>query len=121
MNKWIALFALLTILPGCSVFDTKEEPTIYVTPTLAETNTAPVIVQPTVSDGGEIFVSAPAPVETRDLTPAVPRVKQAQVIGVVRELVRSGCSVEKVATTDGIHYSQLIVTCGPPQVAPAIQ
>jgi hypothetical protein len=74
-----------------------------------KTNTAPVIVQPTVSE------------TTPDLTPAVPRIKQAQVIGVVRELVRSGCIVKKVATTDGIHYSQLIVTCDEAQAPPAIQ
>jgi len=118
MNKWIALFALLTIInmPGCSMFDTKDEPTIFVTPTLATapaitptpiTNTVPVIVQPTVS-------------ETKDLTPAVPRVTQAVIIGVVRELVKSGCMIKQVANTDGVHYSQLIVTCGDPEQAPAI-
>jgi hypothetical protein len=108
MNKWILLFAIITALnlPGCSMFDTKKD--IAVTPTLA---TAPA---PAIDD--VVLVE-----EKRELRPAVPRVKQAQVIGVVRELVRSGCVVEKVATTDGIHYSQLIVNCGKPQAAPAIQ
>lgn len=105
----LALISTVLIMTGCSVFDTKEEPTIHVTSTLAETNTAPVIVQPTVSE------------EKRELRPAVPRIKQAQVIGVVRELVKSGCAIKKVATTDGIHYSQLIVNCGDVQQAPAIQ
>ncbi len=111
MNKWIALFALLTILPGCSMFDTKKD--IAVTPTLA---TTPAPTVKTVAIDDVVLVE-----EKRELRPAVPRVKQAQVIGVVRALVRSGCVVEKVATTDGIHYSQLIVNCGKPQAAPAIQ
>ena len=64
---------------------------------------------------------APVPAEERDLQPAVPRVKQTQVIGVVRELVQSGCMVKKVASTDGVHYSQLVVTCGDAQKAPAVE
>jgi hypothetical protein len=92
---------IVAMLSGCSGFGSIEEP-------LA---TEPVV---TTSGGVEESVT-PEP-----LRPAVPRVKQAQVIGVVRELVNSGCAVQKVATTDGIHYSQLIVTCGDIQQAPAI-
>ena len=113
MNKWILLFAIITALnlPGCSMFDTKKD--IAVTPTLA---TAPVAVPAPTVKADVIKVA-----EEKELRPALPRVKQAQVIGVVRELVRSGCVIEKVATTDGIHYSQLVVNCGKPQAAPAIQ
>jgi hypothetical protein len=92
---------IVAMLSGCSGFGSIEEPLV----------TAPVAVpEPTVK----------AEPTTENLRPAVPRVKQAQVIGVVRELVNSGCAVQKVATTDGIHYSQLIVTCGDVQQAPAI-
>jgi hypothetical protein len=60
-------------------------------------------------------------IEEKELKPAVPRIKQAQVIGVVRELVKSGCAIKKVANTDGIHYSQLVITCGDVQQAPAVE
>ena len=106
MNVWIALFALVTVIfmPGCSVFDTKDEP---VSPTLAVT---PVVVPTTeVTD-----VATPTPIE-------VPRIEQAQLIGVIRELRANGCMIKKVANTDGIHYSQLVVTCGDPQTIPEIE
>jgi len=106
MNWWIGIFAILTVLfmPGCSVFDTKED--IAVTPTLVEANTAPVSVQPTVSEA--------TPIE-------VPRITQAQTIGILRELRANGCMITKFADTDGIQYSQLVVNCGPPQPIPLVE
>ena len=117
MNVWIAIFAVIMVIlmPGCSMFDSKED--IAVTPTLVTivpeagtesliTNTAPVSVQTTVSE--------PTPI-------VVPRVAEAQLVGVIRELRANGCIIKKVANTDGIHYSQLVVTCADAQAIPLVQ
>lgn len=99
-------FAIFSV--GCSTTSTKAQ-TPPVTPTLEISNgSAGNPVAPAIE------VPEPRPIE-------VPRVKQAQVIGVVRELVNSGCAVKKVASTDGIHYSQLVITCGDVQQAPAVE
>ncbi len=106
MNVWIAIFAVIMVIlmPGCSIFDTKDEP---VSPTLAVT---PVVVPTTeVTE-----VTTPTPIE-------VPRAAQAQIVGVIRELRANGCIIKKVANTDGIHYSQLVVTCGDPQAIPLVE
>lgn len=102
MKTLILLTTFVIFSVGCSTTSpTKEPKPIHpATPTL-ETSDA-------------IEVPEPRPVE-------VPRVKQAQVIGVVRELVNSGCLVKKVASTDGVHYSQLVITCGDVQQAPAVE
>ncbi len=111
MNKWILLFAIITALnlPGCSMFDTKKD--IAVTPTLAATPVA--VPAPTVK-------TVTPTVEEKTLVQGVPDIKQAQVIGVIRELRKGGCVVKQYARTSGIHYKQLVVTCGDPEKAPAI-
>ena len=106
MNVWIAIFAVIMVIlmPGCSIFDTKDEP---VSPTLAVT---PVVVPTTeVTE-----VTTPTPIE-------VPRITQVQTIGILRELRANGCMITKFADTDGIHYSQLVVNCGPPQAIPEVE
>ena len=117
MNKFGSLMCItgvlvmvMLILPGCSGFGSIEEPLA------AE----PVV---TANGGaGEIRKISDVPTATpkrRDPVPVtVPRVTQGEVIGVVRELRANGCIIKKVATTDGIHYSQLLVTCGEPQTPP---
>lgn len=105
----VTIFAIFSV--GCSTTSTTKEPKPIhpATPTLETSNgSAGNPVAPAIE------VPEPRPVE-------VPRVKQAQVIGVVRELVNSGCAVKKVASTDGIHYSQLVITCGDVQQAPAVE
>jgi len=104
------LVMVMLLLPGCSSFGSVEEP---------------LAVEPVVTangGAGEIEKISDVPTATperRDPTPVtVPRVTQAEVIGVVRELRANGCIIQKVATTDGIHYSQLLVTCGEPQTPP---
>lgn len=95
------LIMVMLLLPGCSTAEAIPE---------------------TVANGSAGNPVAPAiEVPEPDLQPAVPRVKQAQVIGVVRELVNSGCLVKKVASTDGVHYSQLVITCGDAQQAPPVE
>jgi len=108
MNWWIAIFAIATVafMPGCSMFDTQED--IAVTPTL-------VTVVPEKPETGDITAtSTPTPI-------VVPRIAEAQLIGVIRELRANGCMIKKVANTDGIHYSQLVVTCGDPQAIPLVE
>ncbi len=112
MNWWIGIFAIVTafFLPGCSVFDTKED--IAVTPTLAVTSepTEPsVLIEKDV-----VKVATPTPVE-------VPRITQPQAIGILRELRANGCMIKKYANTDAVHYAQLVVTCGDPQAIPEVQ
>jgi len=107
MNWWIAIFALVTVafMPGCSMFESKEE--VAVTPTLA------VPLSELIEADG-IGGLEPTPI-------VVPRIAEAQLIGVIRELRANGCIIKKVANTDGIHYSQLVVTCGDPQAIPLVE
>lgn len=108
MNKWYSLFIIAAVLltAGCSGFGTVEEP---------------VTAEPVkVANGGggesrETPIEVPEPKRME-----VPRVNQAKVIGVVRELVNSGCIVKAVGTIDGVHFSQLKVTCGDPQDIPSL-
>ena len=118
MNKSLTLSVILAVflLAGCGSTGKMEDPlpTMATGGSLASTTTPPattVEIPPT-----------PAPERvSEDLRPAVPRVKEAQVIGVVEALVKSGCMIQKVASTDGIHYSQLVITCGDVQQAPAVE
>lgn len=109
----VTTFAIFSV--GCTTSSTKD-PIHPATPTL-EISNGGAGTTGTIND----VTPEPTPAEERDLQPSVPRVKQAQVIGVVRELVNSGCMVKKVASTDGIHYSQLVVTCGDAQEAPPVE
>lgn len=97
MNKWYSLLILAGVLSlaACSTAETKPAPAIDPTDTVKVEQLKP---EPKV----------------------VKHVKQAQVIGVVRELRQQGCLIKKVATTDGIQYSQMVVTCGDPQEIPLI-
>lgn len=112
--------SLLVIIPlmvaGCGSTGKVEEPL----PTMA---TGGVVANGPAGTTGTINDVTPVPVpeEKQDPRPTVPRVKQAQIIGVVHELVQSGCLIKKIASTDGIHYSQLVVTCGDAQEAPAVE
>ncbi len=88
---------------------------------------------PTMATGGMVAEAAPeAPVpvipdeaeepQTQPSTALiVPRVEQSQIVGIIKELVGSGCMIKKVANTDGIHYSQLVVTCGDVQTPPLVE
>lgn len=132
MNKTTSLMILLTVfalaMTGCSITDPiTQETTPVNTMTIAnggagETDPTDTIKLANGGSGesGKINdVPIVTPQEQRDPVPVtVPRVTQSEVIGVVRELRANGCIIQKVATTDGIHYSQLLVTCGEPQTPP---
>ena len=108
----IMVFAV-AMLSGCSGFGSIEEPLAaepVVTANGSAGETGKINDVPTVAPA----VRDPVPV-------TVPRVKQAQVVGVIRELRANGCIVKKVASTDGIHYSQLVVTCADPQAIPTVE
>jgi len=96
----LTLIALLAVLlAACGSTETLPEPVAVPEPTVKT-------IEPTVEE--EILVQE------------VPEIKQAQVIGVIRELRKGGCVVKQYANTSGIHYKQLVVTCGDPEKAPAI-
>jgi hypothetical protein len=100
MNKWYSLLALVSVLSlaACSGPDPKPE---------------------VVANGG---AGEADKINDLPVSPQlqIPRVQQAQVIGVVRELVNSGCVVKTVGTIDGVHFSQLKITCGDPQAIPSV-
>lgn len=116
MRNYIVLALFALSLTACSSFGSKDEP-------LAERTSEDVTVAN--GDAGKVDVinDVPAvPADVRDPQPTtVPRVKQAHIVGVLREMRANGCILKKVANTDGIHYSQLVITCGDPQVVPAVE
>lgn len=112
MNKWYSLLAIMGVLSlaACSTTETVPAPETDPTDTVKVAN----------GDAGQ--ETAPPVIEIQDPTPAeVPRVKQAQIVGVLREMRANGCILKKVASTDGIHYSQLLITCGDPQKVPEVE
>lgn len=80
---------------------------------------------PIMAQGG--MTAAVTPEVTPETTVAetvpavkVPRVKQSEIIGVMREMRNNGCIIKKFANTDGLQYSQLVITCGDPQTVPSV-
>lgn len=110
MMKYVLLALAALTLTACSSGDAKDEPLTAATP-------PPVAVE-------AVIVEAPAHEVPKqlDVQPmTVPRVKQAQIVGILREVRADGCILQKVSSTDGIHWSQLIVTCADPQAPPAVE
>ena len=59
----------------------------------------------------------PAPTsEVQDPQPQVPiiapRIKQAQIVGILRELRANGCIIKGLHDVNHIHYAELKITCG---------
>jgi hypothetical protein len=107
MMKYVLLALAALTLSACSSGDAKDEPLTAATP-------PPVEAVVAEQDVPVVDATAAVPV-------TVPRVKQAQIVGVLREMRANGCILQKVANTDGIHYSQLVITCGAPQAVPAVE
>lgn len=99
------------LLTACGSFGGKDEQPIQAT------GGTLVSVEKEVAPAPE-FVPEPTltakPIE-------VPRVKQAEIVGVLREMRANGCIISKLANTDGIHYSQLVITCDAVQNAPEVE
>lgn len=108
MMKYVLLALAALTLTACGSFGSTDEPLAATPP--------PVEVIVAEQDVPVIVAEQPTAVPT-----IVPRVKQAQIVGVLREMRANGCILQKVANTDGIHYSQLVVTCGAPQAVPAVE
>jgi len=120
----ISLIFAVIMLAGCGGTGKMADPlpTMATGGSLASTTPPPATANDIILKVETEIPAAPAPEKvSADLRPGVPRVKQAQVIGVVQALVDSGCMIKKVASTDGIHYSQLVVTCGDVQQAPVVK
>ena len=105
--KFLMYLPAITLLAACSTTEPKPEP-----------------IESANGGGGTTGVindvTPPTP-EIRDPQPEVPRITQMQTIGILRELRKNGCVVKKFADTDGIHYSQLVVTCGTLQQPPEVE
>jgi hypothetical protein len=112
--KYVLLALVALSMTACSGFGKVEEPLQATGGTLVQ------------ADVIKVADVAPAPIIEEAkipklVAPTVPRIKQAQIVGVLRELRSNGCLFKKVATTDGIHYSQLVITCGDAQMPPNLQ
>ena len=98
MNKWYSLLTLVSVLSlaACSGPDPKPE----------------VVAN---GDAGTVAAVHETPVsaaQSAQLTTATPKISMSESIGVMQELRRNGCVVEKFSNVNHLHYSQLLITCG---------